>query len=113
MPEKLYAFWEYDNPPYVLGGEVIKIRDDNGGIYVKGYNENMSTYFKKDSIVTIVPYDEGVKLHKQLKKAEKKYNLRIQKAKKALHSMTDSIAKKTANKAVMAACTTNLRKENA
>lgn len=26
--DKLYAFWKYDQPPYVLGGIVTKIRED-------------------------------------------------------------------------------------
>ncbi len=89
--EKLYAFWKYDSPPYMLGGEVLKIRED-GGVFVKGYDRYMSSCFKKEAIMAIVPYETGVKLHKKLKKAEARYRLKVQKAKKRLRSVNDMIA---------------------
>lgn len=107
MPEKLYAFWKYDSPPYLLGGEVIKIREEDGGVFVKGYDKHMSSYFAKEAIVTIVPYKEGIKLHKKLKKAEKRYNQRMQKAKRDLRSVTNVIAQKTLDEAVIAAAAHN------
>ena len=33
MKQKLYAFWKYDVPPYVLGGEVTEIKS-NGRVCV-------------------------------------------------------------------------------
>lgn len=89
--ERLYAFWKYDRPPYLLGGEVLKVRED-GGVFVKGYDRYMSSYFKKEAIVAIVPYEEGTKLHGKLNKAEKKYKLKIQKAERSLRSVSDMIA---------------------
>ena len=91
--ERLYAFWKYDRPPYMLGGEVLKIRED-GGVFVKGYDQYMSSYFKKEAIMAIVPYEEGVKLHAKLNNAKRKYDLRIQKAEKDLRSVRDMIASK-------------------
>ena len=81
---KLYAFWRYDIPPYALGGEVLKIREDNGGVYVKGYDRYMSTYFSENTIIAIVPYKEGVKLQKKLDKVAKAYRKTIEAAKKRL-----------------------------
>lgn len=95
MPEKLYAFWKYGRPPYLLGGEVLEIRED-GGVYVKGYDQYMSSYFRKEAIVAIVPYAKGLKLHNKLNKAEKKYNRRMQKANKDLRSVVDIIASRGA-----------------
>lgn len=91
--ERLYAFWKYDRPPYMLGGEVLKIRED-GGVFVKGYDQYMSSYFKKEAIMAIVPYEEGIKLHEKLNSAKRKYDLRVQKAEKDLRSVRDMIASK-------------------
>lgn len=91
--ERLYAFWKYDSPPYVLGGEVLQIRKD-GGVFVKGYDRYISSYFKKGAIMAIMPYEEGVKLHEKLNNAERKYNLRIQKAEKDLRFVRDMIVSK-------------------
>lgn len=66
MKDKLYAFWKYDTPPYLLGGEVESI-DEDGFVTVKGYK---SSRFRP---VKIVSLEKGIKLQKKLHKAEMKY----------------------------------------
>lgn len=56
--EKQYAFWKYDQPPYILSGEILKFHP-SGGVYVKGYDQNMTSYFTKESIIAILPETEA------------------------------------------------------
>lgn len=88
--EKQYAFWKYDTPPYVLCGELLSVRDD-GGIYVKGYDQNMTSYFAKDAVIAIVPYKKGLKLKKKVEKAKKKYDRKLKDIKSELLSVRDII----------------------
>lgn len=53
---KMYAFWKYDIPPFLLGGEVKEIQED-GCVSVVGYTSR----FKP---VLIVPIEKGIKLQK-------------------------------------------------
>lgn len=59
MTEELYAFWSYDQYPYVLGGEVVGM-DDKGWIQAKGY----SSYKFKPHL--IVPLERGLDLQAKL-----------------------------------------------
>ena len=74
---KLFAFWRYDTPPYLLGAEVVKV-DKNGFVEALGYN---GFKFKP---VLIVPLEKGIKLNKKLKKAEAKYRRKMEEAKTEL-----------------------------
>lgn len=38
MKREQYAFWEYDQYPFVLSGVVVGKRDRNGRVTVKGYD---------------------------------------------------------------------------
>ena len=111
MRKKLYAFFIHDKPPYMLGGNVINIRD-NGNVSIDGYDvyrdENGDYKFvdiTRNAIVAIVSKDEGLRLQKKLDRAEKRYNSKVQKAKEKyqrelqkaaddLKSVREMIAKK-------------------
>lgn len=81
---KLYAFWKYDLPPYLLGGEVEEIRPD-GITKIKGY----TGLFKP---VKIVPLEKGIKLHKKLKKAYAKYAKTVEEANNIMKSVAKEIS---------------------
>ncbi len=88
MENKLYAFWRYDRPPYLLCGEVVEIKED-GSIRVKGYG---SACFTKESVVKIVPIEKGIKLEKKLKKAMYKYKVAVSTAENALRKVVKDIS---------------------
>lgn len=85
MRDKLYAFWKYDNPPYLLGGEVESI-DEDGFVTVKGYS---SFRFRP---VKIVSLEKGIKLQKKLHKAEVKYRRIVKDANNELRSVVRCIS---------------------
>lgn len=68
----LYAFWKNDLPPFALGGKVLAITDD-GDVFVKGYDQYMSSCFKKEYIIAIVPEEEGKAIHERLRTLEREY----------------------------------------
>lgn len=80
---KLYAFWKYDRPPYLLGDEVSQIHED-GSVSVVKY-----TYRFKP--VVILPLEKGIKLQKKLNKANAKYNKVVDEAYRELKSVVKSI----------------------
>ena len=79
----LYAFWKYDVPPFLLGGEVISVTED-GYVTVKGY----SGKFKPE---LIVPIEKGIKIHKKLNKANAKYKEKVNEAQEELLAVIKSI----------------------
>lgn len=81
---KLYAFWKYDLPPYLLGGEVEEIRPD-GVAKIKGY----TSLFKP---VKVVPLEKGIKLHKKLKKTYAKYAKTVEEANNIMKSVAKEIS---------------------
>lgn len=83
---RLYCFWRYDLPPYLLGAEVAEKRDD-GAINPKGYG----MWLTQDDIMVIVPYKEGVELQKKLDKAAREYKESITKARRKLNKRVDKI----------------------
>lgn len=56
---QLYAFWSYDQFPYVLGGEVVKLEGDS--VQVKGFG----SYWIKP--IKLTSYEAGKKLHDEIK----------------------------------------------
>ena len=84
---KLYAFWKYDIPPFLLGGEVEEVLED-GYVIIKGRTPGYK--FKP---VIIVPLEKGVKLHKKLNKAESKYRNAMIIAKEELLAVVKEISK--------------------
>lgn len=88
--KRLIAFWRYDSVPYVLYGEVLKVRED-GGVFIKGFDKNMTSYFTKEAVICIVPYNKGIKLGKKLDKAEKKYRIKVAKARDELLQTVHSL----------------------
>ena len=68
----LYAFWKYDQFPYVLGGEVLTFLK-NGGVTVRGYTGELFTPIK------IVPWAAGVELHAMLNEVKEEYRQAQQK----------------------------------
>lgn len=65
MTDTLFAFWRYDQYPYVLGGTVTEI-EDNGAVWVKEY----ARYFKP---IKIMPEASGKALLAELKALEQEY----------------------------------------
>jgi hypothetical protein len=63
---RLYAFWEYDSYPYVLGAEVTHLLE-NGRVKVVGYD---GFSFKP---IAILPYLQGVYFKSELKALEEDY----------------------------------------
>ena len=61
--KKLFAFWRYDQFPFVLGAEVEDI-DDDGWVKAKGYD---GMKFKP---IKIVPAEVGEQISSLLKKLE-------------------------------------------
>jgi hypothetical protein len=59
--QKLYAFWKYDQFPYVLGGEVVEILD-NGAVSTTNYQG-----FALNPI-RVMPLEAGRRLHEKLRK---------------------------------------------
>lgn len=82
---KLYAFWKYDVPPFLLGGEVEEVLED-GCVIIKGR-------ISKFKPVLIVPLERGIKLHKKLNKAEAKYRDTMNTAKEELLAVVKEISK--------------------
>ena len=82
---KMYAFWKYDIPPFLLGGEVKEIQED-GCVSVVGYTSK----FKP---VLIVPIEKGIKLQKKLNKANAKYKKIVATAKEDLLAVVKKISK--------------------
>lgn len=87
--DRLYAFWKYDKPPYLLGAEVDE-RRKNGDIKPKGYG---NIWIKFNEIMVIVPYEEGTKMKRELDIAEKEYKKSIDKAKNKLDKRVNKIIK--------------------
>lgn len=83
---KLYAFWKYDIPPFLLGGEVEEVLED-GCVIIKG-----RTGYKFKPVI-IVPLEKGIKLHKKLNKAEAKYRNAMNIAKEELLAVVKEISK--------------------
>lgn len=81
---KLYAFWKYDLPPFLLGGEVEEIRP-NGEARIKGY----TGWFKTIKIVSL---EKGIKLQKKLNKAKAKYVKAMALADKVLRDSVKGIS---------------------
>lgn len=84
--DKLYAFWKYDIPPFLLGGEVTEVRED-GYVTIKGHE---GYKFKSE---LIVPLEKGIKLQKKLDKANAKYKQTIATAKEELLAVVKEISK--------------------
>lgn len=83
MQDKLYAFWKYDMPPYLLGGEVEEVKDNM--VRVKGY----TGWFKTIKIVSL---EKGIKLQKKLNKAKAKYMKITQQADNELRETVKEIS---------------------
>ncbi len=64
---KLYAFWNYDTYPYLLGGPIVKVRD-NGYVTTENYGPGYSFW-----PVRILTLKAGQLHHAKLKKLEAEY----------------------------------------
>lgn len=64
MNEKLYAFWRYDQFPYVLGGTVTKMFD-NGTVETKEYGRGSCF-----TPIKIVPLKAGMIIKRDLDKKQ-------------------------------------------
>jgi hypothetical protein len=67
LTQRLYAFWKYDQFPFVLGGEVTAMQSD-GSVETVGYGKGYwFTPFK------IVPLADGRKIAKELERLRAEY----------------------------------------
>jgi hypothetical protein len=71
---RLYAFWRYSCFPFVLGGEVLEVRDD-GLVKVKNYG---GATFRP---IKILPYDAGRQLWERLRDLTDRHARELQKLK--------------------------------
>lgn len=90
--KKKYAFWRYDVAPFVLCGEVLEIRED-GGVYVKGYDQNMTSYFRKEAIIAIMGHDDAMKYKKKLEKAKEDYDKAVKESNERFEKLKKKIEK--------------------
>lgn len=82
---KLYAFWKYDRPPYVLGGEVKEL-DKEGCVTTVNFGPRMR--FRP---LKIVPLEKGIKLQKKIDKAYAKYKRIVNEAETALKTVVKDV----------------------
>lgn len=64
MNKELYAFWKYDQFPFVLGGQITNMRSD-GAVETVGYGKGY--WFTP---VKILPLEEGRKMAMRLKQLQ-------------------------------------------
>jgi hypothetical protein len=86
-PQTLYAFWEYDQPPYLLGGIVERFAD-SGRVKVQGYGGML---FKP---VAIIPDRAGKEARERILRLREKYY----KSEKALKIKYKNLGLKAINK---------------
>ena len=63
MKNKEYAFWKYDQFPYVLGGEISRYVEFNGRQMVEVVSYGKGHWFKP---IKILPLAEGLEIQKKL-----------------------------------------------
>ncbi len=78
----LYGFWMYDSAPFILGGNIISITEDNR-ITVKGY----TGYTFQPLVITTK--EKGEEIQKRIDAAEKTYREKINNASVELHQTID------------------------
>lgn len=88
--EPLYVFWRYDQPPYVLYGELLDFHP-SGGAYVKGYDQNMTSYFRKESLLAVLPQSKARIYKEQLNIAMQVYEALIQTGRDRLEAVRNAI----------------------
>lgn len=88
--ERQMVFWKYDQPPYALYGEVLGFHR-SGGVFVKGYDRNMTSYFRKESILRVCRYEDGLVWAKRLDSEEKEYEDTVAKAKSRLFGFLNEL----------------------
>lgn len=86
---KLFAFWRYDQYPYILGAPVLEMRDD-GFIKPEGYG---GYCFKP---IKLLPLEAGKKLYKTIEQLKKQHweaesNLRKEWIKKLNDSIPEDL----------------------
>lgn len=74
----LYGFWMYDQPPFILGGNITSITEDHR-ITVEGYTK----YTFKPLVITTK--EEGEEIQKSIDAAERTYREKINDALTELH----------------------------
>lgn len=73
----LYGFWKYDVPPFILGGEIEKITD-NDKIAVKGYTGCLFTP------ILITTIEDGKRIQRVINDALSTYNESVKNAKELM-----------------------------
>lgn len=76
MNKRLMAFWQYDLFPYVVAGEIDGF-DNQGNASWKGTGYSIQA----DTIIAIVPYEDGIMYKAKLDHWKKEYAERINKVK--------------------------------
>ena len=77
---------------FVLWGEVLEIREE-GGVYVKGYDKNMTSYFRKEAIIAIMNYEDAMKYKKKLENAKKDYDKAVKESNEKFKKLKKKIEK--------------------
>jgi hypothetical protein len=73
MEQKLYAFWSYDEFPYVRSGEVVQINDDST-VEIKNFGKGY-----RFTPLKIVPLKAGLIIQQDLDKRREEYNHELRK----------------------------------
>lgn len=90
--QRLFAFWKYDTYPYVLGAEVVEIKD-SGRIVAKGYEGYAS--FKP---ILLLPLKEGEKRWAELKKLREEYKQQSEELRKLYTTYAEKILERETKK---------------
>jgi hypothetical protein len=81
----LFAFWKYDQFPFVLGGEAT-IMNDDGTVYVPAYQGTVRP-------VKMLPVDAGKKVKDDLDKLTSEYSLAMSDLTKEFKAKRDKLIK--------------------
>lgn len=96
MKPRYYAFWKYDLPPYALGGEVLAFHN-SGGVFIKGYDNHMTTFFLKQSLIAVMDYETGCQFQKALDMQKTIYDNFLQQANNVCKDFIDLLKTNPAN----------------
>lgn len=77
--QRLYAFWKYDQFPYVLGGEIGEFSDTGNRVYINSFD----WWFTP---VAVVSYEYGILIKKTLDNLKEDYDNELRELKEHYRS---------------------------
>ena len=85
-PQEQYAFWQYDQFPYLLWSRVVKLDEKNKKAEVIGYGGATFNYVK------VLPKDEALKVIADLCALTSQHDLALQSVNRLSRTTLDKIA---------------------